>query len=60
MPQPSEMWLLMKDSPVPAQIVLESEGAMASEPIDETGDGYGAVAGWSDESVRECAVGSVV
>jgi hypothetical protein len=37
MPHPSEMWLRMKLSPVPAQTMFESDGAMASAPIDETG-----------------------
>ncbi len=37
MPQPREMLLRMKGSPVPAHTTFGSEGATASEPIDETG-----------------------
>lgn len=36
-PQPSETLLRIEDSPVPAQTTLGSEGATASDPIDETG-----------------------
>jgi hypothetical protein len=31
------MWLRIQASPVPAQIVFGSDGAIASEPIEETG-----------------------
>ena len=31
------MWLRMNASPVPAQTTLGSEGAIASDPIDDTG-----------------------
>ena len=37
MPWPSEMWLRILPSPVPAQTMFGSEGATASEPIDCTG-----------------------
>ena len=37
MPWPSEMWLRILPSPVPAQTTLGSDGATASEPIDCTG-----------------------
>src|SRR5262245_18047208 len=36
MPSPTEMWLRMHDSPVPAQTVFASEGATAISPIDDT------------------------
>ena len=36
MPFPSEMWLRMNDSPVPAQTMFGFDGARASEPTDET------------------------
>jgi hypothetical protein len=36
MPSPIEMLLRMNDSPVPAQTTFGSEGATASDPIDET------------------------
>lgn len=35
-PAPMEIWLRMKVSPVPAQTMLLSDGAMASAPIDAT------------------------
>ncbi len=37
MPLPWEMSLRMNVSPVPAQTTFASDGATASEPIDETG-----------------------
>ncbi len=37
MPFPWEMLLRMKVSPVPAQTTFESDGAIASEPTEETG-----------------------
>src|SRR5215470_5931182 len=37
MPCPTEMWLRMKDSPVPAHTMFGSVAATASEPIDATG-----------------------
>ena len=37
MPSPIEMLLRMNDSPVPAQTTFGSDGATASDPIDETG-----------------------
>ena len=36
-PQPREIWLRRKLSPVPAQTVLGSDGAMARAPMEETG-----------------------
>jgi len=36
-PSPTEMWLRMHDSPVPAQTMLGSEGATAMSPIELTG-----------------------
>ena len=36
MPLPIEMLLRMNASPVPAQTTFGSDGATASEPIDET------------------------
>jgi hypothetical protein len=35
-PSPTEMWLRMHDSPVPAQIVFGSVGAIARSPIECT------------------------
>lgn len=37
MPSPTEMWLRMNVSPVPAQTTLGSVGAIASDPTEETG-----------------------
>ena len=37
MPWPTEMWLRILPSPVPAQTMFGSDAATASEPIDCTG-----------------------
>src|SRR5580658_8033219 len=37
MPCPTEMWLRMKDSPVPAHTMFGSLAATASEPMEATG-----------------------
>src|ERR1041384_6868936 len=36
-PQPTEMWLRIHGSPVPAQTMFGSDGATAIEPTEETG-----------------------
>ena len=36
-PQPSEMWLRMNDSPVPIQTTFGSDGETATAPMLETG-----------------------
>jgi hypothetical protein len=50
-PQPSEMLLRMNGSPVPTQTTLGSDGATASEPIDETGWSSKMGFQWSPPSV---------
>ena len=52
MPLPIEMLLRMNASPVPAQTTLGSEGATASDPIDDTA--------WSSKIASQWAPLSVV
>ena len=52
MPWPSEMWLRMYASPVPAQTTFGSDGATASAPIDCTG--------WPSKIGAQCTPPSVV
>ena len=51
MPLPIEMLLRMNASPVPAQITFESDGAMASDPIDETSCSSKIASQWAPLSV---------
>jgi len=52
MPSPTEMWLRMHDSPVPAHTVLGSDGAMARSPMECTG--------WSSKMGSQCTPPSTV
>ena len=52
MPSPTEMWLRMNDSPVPAQMTFASVGAMARAPTEDTG--------WPAKVGSQCTPPSVV
>src|SRR6516225_3276475 len=51
MPCPTEMWLRMNDSPVPAHTMFESVAATASEPMDATGSESNMGSQWLPPSV---------
>src|SRR5579859_6369934 len=51
MPCPTEMWLRMKDSPVPVHTIFGSLGATASEPMDATGSESKIGSQWIPPSV---------
>src|SRR5580693_3901025 len=51
MPCPTEMWLRIKDSPVPAQRMLGSLAATASEPMEATGSESKMGSQWMPPSV---------
>src|SRR6266481_8152760 len=51
MPCPTEMWLRMNDSPVPAHTMLGSLAATASEPMDATGSESKMGSQWIPPSV---------
>src|SRR5579864_2538658 len=51
MPCPTEMWLRINDSPVPAHTTFGSLGATASEPMDATGSESKIGSQWIPPSV---------
>src|SRR5580692_7281519 len=51
MPCPTEMWLRMNDSPVPAQTMFGSLAATASEPMEATGSESKMGSQWIPPSV---------
>src|SRR6266404_8067988 len=51
MPCPTEIWLRMNDSPVPAHTMFGSLAATASEPIDATGSESKMAPQWIPPSV---------
>src|SRR5713226_4207205 len=51
MPCPTEMWLRMKDSPVPAHTMFGSLAATANEPIEATGSESNIAPQWIPPSL---------